>query len=74
MVCESVTARAKAMTSDRLLNVDEVAAILKVAKGTVYHMASEGRLPCVRLSARCLRFRESEIWQYIETMSEHVED
>jgi predicted DNA-binding transcriptional regulator AlpA len=56
--------------TDRLLNVFEVAAILGVATGTVYHMVS--RLPVVRLSARCLRFQESAIRRLIEALAEEA--
>ena len=59
---------------DRLLKVMEVAAILGITKGTCYHFASEGRLPCVRLSARCLRFRESDIQRYIDALAEGPEN
>ena len=58
------------MTTDRLLTVVEVAALLNLAEGSVYHMVSQGRLPCVRLSARCLRFKESEIWKFIDALAE----
>ena len=54
----------------RLLDVNEIAELLGLAVGTVYHMVSEGRLPCVRLSARCLRFEESAIDRFIESLSD----
>jgi excisionase family DNA binding protein len=38
---------------------------LGLAPGTVYHLVSEKRLPCVRLSRRCLRFQPSAIDEYI---------
>jgi excisionase family DNA binding protein len=57
---------------DRLLNVGEVAAILGLVSGSVYHMVSQGRLPCVRLSARCLRFKESAIRQLIDSLAEEA--
>ena len=57
---------------DCLLNVHEVAAILHVVSGSVYHMVSQGRLPCVRLSARCLRFKESAIRQLIDSLAEEA--
>jgi excisionase family DNA binding protein len=61
------------MSGERLLKVEEVAAILGLKnKGTVYHMVSEGRLPCVRLSARCLRFQESAIERYIESLAKEA--
>ena len=56
------------MTS-RLLDVNEVAELLGLAVGTVYHLVSEKKLPCVRLSARCLRFQESAIQELISAIA-----
>jgi excisionase family DNA binding protein len=53
------------MSADHLMNVQEVAEYLGLAGGTIYHFVSEGKLPCVHLSARCLRFRRSEIDAWI---------
>ncbi len=40
-----------------LLNVREIANLLRLAPGTIYHMVSQKRIPgVVRLSRRCLRF------------------
>ena len=58
---------------DRLLNVDEVAAVLGLASGTVYHLVSQKRIPCVRLSARCLRFQESVIQDFITSLASREE-
>ena len=55
--------------NDRLLNVDEVAKLLGLSKGSIYHLVSQRRIPCVRLSARCLRFRESEIQDFIKKLA-----
>ena len=66
----SLTADPTTNTQDRLLNVGEIAELLGLAKGTIYHLASEGRIPCVRLSARCLKFRLSEVVAWIESKSQ----
>jgi excisionase family DNA binding protein len=58
--------------TDRLLNVIEVAALLGLAPGTVYHLVSQKRLPCVRLSPRCLRFQESAIHKFIESLAQQA--
>lgn len=58
------------MTKSALLTVHEVAEMLKIAPGSVYHWVSQGRLPCVRLSARCLRFRLEDIEQFVAAMSD----
>jgi excisionase family DNA binding protein len=65
-----VKAVGEEMTQDRLLKVDEVAKFLGLARGTIYHLVSEKRLPCVRLSARCLRFHRSELEKFIANLSE----
>jgi excisionase family DNA binding protein len=58
---------------EKLINVDEAAEILCLSKRTVWQMALERRLPCVRLSKRCVRFRASELSRWIEERSEAAE-
>lgn len=53
------------MRADHLMHVREVAAYLGMAPGSIYHLVSEGRIPCIHLSARCLRFRWSDIDAWI---------
>jgi excisionase family DNA binding protein len=55
---------------ENLMNVKQVAELLGLSPGTVYHLASQQRIPVVRLSARCLKFRRSEILLWIESKSE----
>jgi excisionase family DNA binding protein len=54
---------------ERLLTVKDLAGILGVVPGSIYHWLSQGRLPCVRLSKRCVRFRESDVKKMIEGLS-----
>jgi excisionase family DNA binding protein len=58
------------MSDDRLMDVNEVAEFLGLATGTIYHLVSEKRLPCIRLSARCLRFRRSDLEKLIANVAE----
>lgn len=51
---------------DELLTVQEVALMLKVNKDWVYDAIASGRLNSVRLGARCLRVRASDLNQMIE--------
>jgi excisionase family DNA binding protein len=53
---------------EKLLNIRELADRLGISKLTAYHWLSQGRLPCIRFSARCVRFRESDL----ENMLEHL--
>jgi excisionase family DNA binding protein len=63
-------AEEKTVSRDRLMDVNEVAEFLGLAVGTVYHLVSQKRLPCVRLSARCLRFRQSDLDNLIANLAE----
>jgi excisionase family DNA binding protein len=58
------------LNGDRLMNVNGVAELLGLATGTIYHLVSQRRISFVRLSARCLRFRRSEILAWIELKSQ----
>ena len=50
---------------DRLLDVNEVAALLGVKRSTGYQWSYERRLPVVKLFGRLLRFRVSDIERVI---------
>jgi excisionase family DNA binding protein len=54
---------------EKLLTIRELADRLRISPGTAYHWLSEGRLPCIRFSARCVRFRESEIEEMLNKMT-----
>jgi excisionase family DNA binding protein len=55
---------------DRLLTVRELAERLGISAGTAYHWLSQGRLPCVRFSSRCVRFRESDVQKMLEQLGQ----
>jgi excisionase family DNA binding protein len=55
---------------DRLLTVNELAELLNISSGTIYHWLSEDRLPVVRFSKRCVRFRESDVESLLESLSQ----
>jgi excisionase family DNA binding protein len=55
---------------DRLLKVKEVADLLQVAEGTVYHFLSQGRLPAIRISKRCVRFSQREILLWLRGLNQ----
>jgi excisionase family DNA binding protein len=55
---------------EKLLNIRELADRLGISKLTAYHWLSQGRLPCIRFSARCVRFRESDIENMLEQMQQ----
>ncbi len=49
----------------KLLTVPEVAAILRVDRSTIYEWARERWLPSVALTPRAIRFRESDLEEFI---------
>jgi|SRR5579872_2946344 len=56
---------------DRLLNIVEAARFLNVAPSSLYHMIARpgSRIPVVRLSARCVRFRRRALIEWLDTLS-----
>lgn len=59
---------------DKLLTVVELAERLGLNPGTIYHWLSAGRLTCVRFSARCVRFRERDVEEMLNKMTQKAED
>jgi predicted DNA-binding transcriptional regulator AlpA len=57
------------MTTDHLWDVEDVARFLGLSVGSIYHLSSAARIPCIRLSARCLRFQPSVIRAWINEKS-----
>jgi excisionase family DNA binding protein len=53
---------------DRLLTVRELAERLRVTPTCVYRWLGEHRLPAVRFSKRCVRFRESDVQQLLDRL------
>ena len=54
---------------EKLLNVDEVAEILGVAKATIYCWTCQNKIPHIKLTKRLLKFRENEIIEWISQKS-----
>lgn len=59
-----------ALREERLLTIKEVSELTGLAIGTLYHFVSEKRIPVVRLSKRCIRFRQSDLSDWIQTLSQ----
>lgn len=55
---------------EKLLTIRELADRLNIAEGTAYHWLSEGRLKCVRFSKRCVRFRESDVQELLQQLTD----
>jgi excisionase family DNA binding protein len=57
------------MSVQSLLTVSEVAELLGLSVGSVYHLISQKRVPVVRLSARCVRFEKVALEAWIAAMA-----
>jgi predicted DNA-binding transcriptional regulator AlpA len=62
---------------ERLLTIDEAAALLQVSRSSIYEMtSSRGRarrqhpLPVVHLNSKCLRFRQADLEKWIENLAQ----
>ena len=52
-----------------LLTVVEVAELTGFAEGTIRHWVSDLRIPYIRISSRCIRFRREDIERWIAEKS-----
>jgi excisionase family DNA binding protein len=57
----------------RLLSIDDLSAMLGVAKATIYSWTSKNKIPHIKLSKRLLKFKEDEIIAWIEKRSIHID-
>jgi len=64
--------RSQLLSADRLLTIDEVAELTGLAVGTLYHFVSQKRIPVVRLSKRCIRFRQSDLSDWFQALTQEA--
>lgn len=57
---------------EKLLTIDEVADLLGLSVPGIYGLSHKHLIPCVRVSARCLRFKAAEIAAWLESKSSPV--
>jgi len=55
---------------DHLIKVGEVAERLVITKMGVYGMVFKNKIPAVKISRRCLRFRNSDIEEWLDKKSQ----
>jgi predicted DNA-binding transcriptional regulator AlpA len=53
-----------------LIDINELSQLTGIAVGSLYHMVSQHRIPCVKLSQRLLRFSVPQIREWVESHSE----
>lgn len=54
---------------EKYLTADEVAKLLTIEKVSVYGMVARGQIPCLKITGRLLRFKESEIQAWLDSKS-----
>lgn len=54
---------------DRLLTCEEVAKLLSLKDLTVRRWTKEGKIPCVRIGGRAVRYRPSDLEKWIQDNS-----
>jgi excisionase family DNA binding protein len=54
-----------------LINIRELSELIGLNCGTIYHFVSQGRIPVVRISSRCIRFRLADIEAWLESKLEY---
>jgi excisionase family DNA binding protein len=55
---------------EKLLTVKELAAVLGVTPTCVYRWLGEKKLTAVRFSKRCVRFRESDVQELLQQLTD----
>ncbi|MDP2897869.1 MAG: helix-turn-helix domain-containing protein [bacterium] len=49
----------------KYLKCEEVAEMLQLSPKTIYNMVFQGRIPCIRLSNKCVRFDPVELERWL---------
>ncbi len=64
----------KSVACDRLFTREEVAQYLTIGKTLVEKFRRQGKLPCIRLSGKCIRYRKSDCDKLLEksTVYRHI--
>jgi excisionase family DNA binding protein len=52
---------------DELWDIGRLSQYLNVKRSTIYAMICRKRIPVVKISGRCVRFRESDIERWLES-------
>ncbi len=54
---------------EKLLSIDDLSEILGVKKATIYSWTSQDKIPYIKLNKRLIKFKESEILEWLQKMS-----
>ncbi len=65
-VIPETTAEAPTSSLPEVLTVDELAALLRVDRKTIYHLIQKGEIPGVRRIGKQIRISRSAVLRYLE--------
>ena len=65
---------AKSVACDRLLTREQVAQYLSIGKTLVEKLRRQGRLPSIRISGKCIRYRQSDCDKLLENSTVYRHD
>ena len=60
------------MIDTPLLTVKEVAELLRVDRYCIYRWVAESKIPFIRLTTRCLRFRKEDIDAWLNSFTQQT--
>jgi excisionase family DNA binding protein len=61
------------MAEERLMTMEEVGNMIGVDRSTIYTWKRKGLLPHYKIGKRAVRFKQSEILQWVETWKRSTE-
>ena len=64
----------KSVACDRLLTREQVAEYLSIGKTLVEKLRRQGRLPSIRISGKCIRYRQSDCDKLLENSTVYRHD
>lgn len=50
------------------MTISEAAAAISVGRSTMYRLVAEGKVPCIRITNRLIRIRETDLARALETI------
>jgi len=56
-------------STKEIMRIAEAAEYLGVSEGVLYRWGTEGRIPVIRISKRCIRYRRSVLDQWLDAMT-----
>ncbi len=60
--------------NNSLMDINAVATWTGLSVGTLYHFVSQRRIPFIRISARCIRFRRCDLESWLSTRAVGTQD